>query len=344
MRVTRPPLVVRLSALVLLIAATAVASVPASSAPASVAPVRPSALALGHGGVLYVADDARHQILAMTPSGRFHVVAGTGTAGYSGDGGPAVRARLTHPAGMAVLGDGGLVFADDSDNRVRVVLPDGRIKTLAGDGRFGWVQSGTRARQAHLGSPAAVAVGPDGLLYIALSGANEIVRLDHDGSLARIAGSSRYGGIDGIGGPALAASPSGPNGLAFDGQGDMYIAGFNAKALLMIDRKGLMRLPGGNRRGFYPRGDGGVASGPSGRVFAIDTQRVVTLNPEGEHPVADFARLRGDSMRTFLPDGIAVGRDGSIYVDTFRGNGWASRSLIAVIRPDRSIRVLWRGP
>lgn len=339
MRIGRLPFVVVLASVSALMGSAALASAGASR-PSAVVPLRPGSLALGRGGVLYVADDARHQILAMTSAGRFRVIAGTGIAGYSGDGGPATRAELNQPAGMTMRADGALVFADESNNRVRVVLSDGTIRTLAGDGRFGWVQSGTQARRAHLGGPSAVTVGPDGLLYIALSGVNEIVRLNHDGSLTRIAGSSRYGGIHGVGGPALDASTSGPNGLAFDRQSDLYIAGFNTKALLMIDQKAIMRVPGSS---FYPRGDGGIVAAPSGRVVAIDTQRVVTLRPGGERTVVDFARRRVDATGSFLPDGIAVAGDGSIYVDTYRGNGWASRSLIAVIRPDRSIRVLWRG-
>jgi hypothetical protein len=76
-------------------------------------PKTPGSLAVGHSGVLYVADDTRHQILERLPDGRFRIVAGNGTAGFSGDGGPAVDAEIDDPGGMAVAPDGTLYFADD---------------------------------------------------------------------------------------------------------------------------------------------------------------------------------------------------------------------------------------
>lgn len=328
-----------LAVLAALIASTAASG---ASRPAAVEPVRPGSLAVGPGGVLYIADDARHQILAMTRASGFRVVAGTGRAGSTGDSGPATRAELRDPAGMAVLADGTLLFADQSANRVRAVAPDGTIRTLAGDGHYGWVQSGTPALRALLGNPAAVAVGPGGSLFIAVEGTNEIVRLNRDGTLSRVAGNARFAGIVGVGRPALDASPSGPNGLAFGRGGDLYVAGFNTKTLLLIDRAGIMRLPA-TPGGFYPRGDGGIVSTSRGRVLAIDTQKVVALTPHGERTIFDFATQRLRAMRAFLPNGIAVAGDGSIYVDTYAGNGWTTRSVIAVIRPDRSVHVLWRG-
>jgi sugar lactone lactonase YvrE len=313
---------------------TVAAAVPAPS------PVRPGALAVGRDGVLYVADQARHQILAMTAPGRFRVVAGTGKAGFSGDGGPAVNADLNAPAGMTVLRDGTLVFADSRSNRVRAISANGTIRTVAGDGRFGWVASGAAARAAPLGSPAAVTLGPAGRLYVALAGANEIVRLEGNGTLTRIAGNRRHAGIYGVGREAVAASPSGPNGLAFDRAGDLYIAGFNTKALLMIDRAGVMRHPDDDN-GFYPRGDGGVTTAPDGRVIAINTRAVVSLTPVGEHAVFRFGNNSLRDSGSFVPNGIAIARDGSIYLDTYAGNGWTSRSAIVVISPGGRPRVLW---
>lgn len=152
----------------------------AGSSPAVVVwPEHPGALAVGPGGALYVADAGRQEILMRLPDGRFRVIAGTGRAGFSGDGGPALDAELRDPGGMAVSPNGTLYFADQGNNRVRAISPDGRITTVAGDGRFGWVTSGTRVLAAHIGSPNDVTLGPGGLLYIAASG--EVLRLDTGG-------------------------------------------------------------------------------------------------------------------------------------------------------------------
>ena len=101
---------------------------------ARVVPERPSSLAVGPGGQLYIADDRRNQILEWTGHGTFRVVAGSGRAGFSGDGGPALRARLDQPGGMTVAPDGTLYFADTGNGRIRVISPAGTITTIAGDG------------------------------------------------------------------------------------------------------------------------------------------------------------------------------------------------------------------
>ena len=303
-----------------------------------VRPEHPGALAVGPGGVLYVADAGRQEILMRMPDGSFRAIAGTGHAGFSGDRGPATDAELRDPAGMAVSPNGTLYFADQGNNRVRAVSPDGRITTVAGDGRFGWVKSGTRALAAHLGSPNDVALGPGGLLYIAAS--DEILRLNTGGTLTRIAGNQRYEGVFGVGGRAVNASPDGPNGLAFNRAGDLFIAGFNTKALLMVDRSGTMREPIG-QTGFYPRGTGGIVATSTGKVFAMQTQTIVTLTPTKMTTIYNFNGRRIAGIRNFLPNGLAVGASGTIYTDTDEGNGWASGTAIVAINPNHTLSVLW---
>ena len=115
----------------------------AKPASATVVPRQPGPLALGANGDLYVADDALNDILARLPDGRFKVVAGTGKPGFSGDGGPATQAELDRPLGMAVAPDGTLYFADAGNSRVRAILPDGTITTIAGNGLAATGPAGT---------------------------------------------------------------------------------------------------------------------------------------------------------------------------------------------------------
>jgi DNA-binding beta-propeller fold protein YncE len=286
------------------------------------------------------------QILARLPDGRFEVVAGSGKVGFGGDGGPARRAELASPGGMAVAADGAIYFADEQNNRVRMISPDGIIATVAGSGIAGpgGVPNGTPALRARLSEPADVVIGPDGELYIACYGNDQVLRLAPNGRLYIVAGPavSAFEGITGVGGPAAEATPGGPTGLAFDGHGDLYIASGNVKGLLMIDRAGIMRQLIPPHEGFYPRGDGGLVTGPHGAVYAMDGQLLVRLTPAGMKVILSFAGshvLGGQG--TFLPDGIAVGANGVIYTDTFAGNGWASTSAIASLSPGHRAAILW---
>lgn len=303
---------------------------------------RPGALAVGPRGQVYVADDGLNQILQVLPGGQFKVIAGNGRRGYSGDGGPAIAAALNFPGGMAVTRGGTIYFADTGNNRVRAIWPSGTITTVAGTGQFGaWTAGGSAARYTSLAGPAAVAVSPGGCLYIADEGNSEILRLGRSGRLARVAGTRGAGGVTGIGRLAANASADGPDGLAFDRAGDLYIAGRNTKKLLMITAGGRMRLPIG-QTGFYPHGMGGLAAGPAG-VIAMNGQRVQEITHRGLRTLLDFSHDRPAGIRGFLPNGIAMGPGGVIYLDTYAGNGYSAKTALIAVRPGGQVRVLWQS-
>jgi sugar lactone lactonase YvrE len=301
---------------------------------------RPGALAVGADGTVYVADDGRNQIVARRPNGTLEVVAGTGKRGFSGDGGRAARAELGGPAGMTVASDGTLYFADSGNNRVRAISPRGIIRTVAGNGKLGWVESGTAARAATLGEPAAVTIGRDGRLYIASESWGEVLRLAPDGTLTKVAGVQGPEGVYGIGGPATRASADGPEGLAFDRAGNLFVAGFNTKTLLMVARDGTMRLPAGISSD-YPS-EGGLATTPDGRVLATNRTSILELTPHGARTVFDFTRARLAGIRGFTATGIAADRRGNLYLDTYP-SGYANTSATALveIHPDGSAKALW---
>jgi hypothetical protein len=302
---------------------------------------RPGALAVGLHGVLYVADDGRDQIVERLPSGRFRILAGTGKAGFSGDGGLATRAELNGPRGMAVGTDGTLYVADSANNRVRAIASNGLISTIAGNGKGGWVKTGTPALAAAIGDPSAVTVGSGGRLYIAAFGDNEVVRLEKGGTLTEIAENRRYGGVYGVGGPAIHASPDLPTSLAFDRAHNLYLAGFAVKTLLMITPKGSMRLPAGIGT-LYNEGGTSFATAPDGAVLATNYLAIVRLTPHGMVKVFDLSRPV-DGVTGFLPEGIAVASNGDIYVDTWYGNGYANKTALMVTRLGKKPRVLWEG-
>jgi len=300
---------------------------------------------VGPNGDLYIADQIRNQILQRLPNGEFTVVAGTGTAGFSGDGGPAQQATLHDPSGMAFAANGTLYFADQGSNRVRSIAPGGVIETVAGGGdagHSGFVSSGTAALQASI-NPSDVAFGPGGRLYIATF--EQVVRLEIDGTLTPVVGSpDSPEGLYGVGGPATAGSADGANGIAFDSAGDLFVAGFNTKSLLMVTSAGLLTQPPDSTN-FYPRGSAGLASNAHGAVVAMDGLTVGSVTPQGIKTLVNFMAAPLNSIEGFQPNGVAVGPDGTIYLDTSGGNGFTNRSAIVSINPE-SFRsdILWEGP
>jgi sugar lactone lactonase YvrE len=308
---------------------------------AATQPERPGSLAIGTNGNLYIADDIRNQILERETNGTFHVVVGNGISGFSGDGGPATSAQLNDPGGITFGPDGTLYIADSGNGRIRAVSPPGTISTIAGNGtQTGWVTDGTPALAASL-SPMAMTFGPDGEMYVAAQ--SEVLRLGPDGTFTRVLGveNGPYPSNLGAGEPAVDAPADGANGLAFDSAGDLFVAGSNNKSILMVNPAGILRLIGSA----YPRGTGGLVTAPDGSVLAMGELSVLRLSPQGMQPVVAFpttSRTTYLGITGFSPDGIAIGSDGTIYLDTFYGNGFADTSALAAISPQGGPSLLWR--
>jgi sugar lactone lactonase YvrE len=134
----------------------------------------PEGLAIDSTGNLFIADQINQRIRKVS-NGIIETVAGNGTAGYSGDGGPAISAELSGPAGMSFDAAGNLYIADRDNNRVRVLLTDGTISTVAGNGSAAWTGDGGPATSAALDSPRSLAILA-GAVYIA-DARNERIRL-----------------------------------------------------------------------------------------------------------------------------------------------------------------------
>lgn len=133
--------------------------------PATIAQVfAPYDVAVAPDGTLFIADTYNNRVRKVDPSGRISTVAGTGTAGFAGDGGPGTAAQLNEPRGLWLDGGGQLYIADSANNRIRLLSTAGTIATIAGDGE---------ARQ--LQRPAAVTVRADGI-YIADTGNHRVLK------------------------------------------------------------------------------------------------------------------------------------------------------------------------
>jgi sugar lactone lactonase YvrE len=165
----------------------------------------PMFLNFGPGGFLYVVDAER--VWRFEPDGSKTPIAGNGTRGLSGDGGPATAAQLGGPGDFAFDAAGNL-YISEYDNGVRIVTPDGRIATLAGVGREGYSGDGGPARAAEFGAPHALDVLPDGTVFVADS---------HNGVIRRIDGASRVV-------TTVADGFSAPVGIDARADGSFYVA------------------------------------------------------------------------------------------------------------------------
>jgi YD repeat-containing protein len=182
----------------------------------------PHGLAVGPDGSLYIADTDNNRIRRVGPDGIITTVAGNGTAGYSGDGGPATSAALNTPYGVTVGPDGTLYISDSINDAIRRVGPDGVITTVAGPGISGVVGDGGPATSAWLKVPFNVAVGPDGSLYIADYENSRVRRVGTDGIITTVAGNGTPNST-GDGGPAILAAVDSPIDVALGPDGSLYV-------------------------------------------------------------------------------------------------------------------------
>lgn len=202
--------------------------------------MNPYGVAVAPDGRVYIADDGNNRVRRVANDGTISTVAGSGTPGFSGDGGPATAASLNHVTGVAVDAEGILYIVDYFNQRVRRVAIDGTITTFAGSGTElavavgdyipgpdelvgGYSGDGGPATSARLNHPNGVAVDSQGNVYIAEHGNARIRRVDPTGVITTFAGGNGYG-TSGDGGRAVDAGLHGPQGVAVLGDTLVYIA------------------------------------------------------------------------------------------------------------------------
>ncbi|MFQ5873899.1 MAG: serine/threonine protein kinase, partial [Dehalococcoidia bacterium] len=211
----------------------------------------PCGLTVDDEGNFYIADTVNNRIRKVDTAGIITTVAGTGQAGFSGDGGPAIEAQINNPKDAALDGNGNLYIADNFNRRVRRVSPSGVITTVAGGGRG--TQDGVPATEVELGDPEGLAVDPAGNLYIADFGS--VWRVDRSGIITVIAGGGR---ALGDGGPATEADMV-PGDVVIDLRGNLYIADVGTHRVRQVDPSSIITtIAGTGEPGFG--GDEGPAS------------------------------------------------------------------------------------
>jgi len=236
-------------------------------------------------GNLYIVDRLNYCIRRVKKDGTIETIAGTGgKSGYGGDGGLGTSAGFKEPNGLCLNGKGKLYIADVADHRVRVLdLKSEKIDTFCGNGKGQQVGDGGPIKDAMLLGPRAVAVGPDGSLYICERNGNCIRKADPEsGKITRVAGNGKKG-YSGDDGPALDGTFNGPKEIDVDKQGNIYVVDTENQAIRRIDAKTgkLSTVAGSGKSG--NTGDGGpalkatlgrphgVVVGPDGGVYIGDT-------------------------------------------------------------------------
>jgi sugar lactone lactonase YvrE len=218
----------------------------------------PIGIALDDDGNIFVADSANHRIRRIAAATNVvSTVAGTGTAGFSGDGGPAELAELDSPRALAFGSDGSLIVADTQNHRLRSIGQAGIITTLAGTGTPGYLGDGGPSLSAQLDTPAGIAVDPDGTIFIADS-QNHRVRRVSGGSIETVAGTglAAFGGDQG---PGVAADLNSPLGLVVDASNHLLITDAGNNRIRELDlQSGIIRTAVGSDLDF--NGDGANAA------------------------------------------------------------------------------------
>lgn len=291
-------------------------------------------IAVDKRGNVYIAMRNNNLISRIDTKGNMTHYAGTGSSGYSGDGGKATEAMLRVPAGLAFDKKGNLYIADRNNNRIRKVDTRGIITTVAGNGAAGFSGDGGPATEAQLNLPSGVVLDDEGNLFIADRSNDRIRVVDSKGNIRTYAGTGADG-FKGDNGPALKAMLSKPFGLTLDKKGNLYIADRGNNRVRRINPQGIITTVAGDG-GFFFMGDNGPAyrasvAGPTGvvvddqgtlyiadrnnnRVRAVDSQGMITtVAGTGQQDYNGDSEVARDT-NLYLPFGVALNTDGKLLV------------------------------
>jgi NHL repeat len=235
-------------------------------------------------GDIFLSDAWNFRVRKIKGSnGVITTFAGTGTKGFSGDGGPAAKAEFGTVIQVALDPAAKHLYVADIDNKRirRIALDTGIVQTVAGNGKAGKPEDGAVAKDAPLSDPRAVVAAADGSFYILERGGNALRFVDPAGKIRTVAGTGKPG-LSGDGGPALDATLSGPKHLCLDRDGSVIIADAESNTVRRYDPKTgkITRIAGTGKKG---------ATGLGGDPIACELARPhgVTVAPDGTLYITD---------------------------------------------------------
>lgn len=298
-------------------------------------------IAVGKHGTVYCSRGASHQVWERRPDGKVALVAGRGTPGDFGNGGPAVLAALTTPEGLAVGPDGSLYIADFGANKIWRVDASGIITAFAGTGVAGFSGDGGPAVKAQLNHPLDLAIGPKGSVFVVDQGNCRIRKISHSGIITTIAGNG-MSGFSGDGGPSVKAEFNSLSGIAVDSVGNIYVCDWGNRRVRRITPNDIVTTFAGDGYWNDPgtHGDGGPAvkaelSGPidvtigsNGTVYIDDDWDCAIRRVGQDGIITTFVGCARPSVTNHelahLPEASTIGPEGNLYF---------SEDLIGVDQP-----------
>jgi uncharacterized protein (TIGR03437 family) len=268
-------------------------------------------------GTLYITEYTVNRIRKVAPNGIITTYAGTGGAGFSGDGGQASSAEIRNPWDILIDASGNILFSDWGNARVRKITPAGIISTVAGYGTRTYSGDGAFALQAGI-NPSALGLGTGGSFYIvdtgtAYDGGSQRVRMvAANGIITTVAGNGNYA-YSGDGGQATSAGIGGAAGVALDSGGNLYISDYGFHHIRKVSPGGIITTYAGAAGGGYS-GDGGPAlnallNGPRGlAIDSADNLYVADGNNRRIRKISGAPAIASNGLvnaASFAPQGVA---------------------------------------
>lgn len=284
---------------------------------------QPAGVTFSSTGVMYISDYGNHRIRRVSTGGIISTIAGTGTGGYSGDGGAATAAQIQFPTGINIDPSGNIYFAEQGNNVIRkITIATGIISTVAGNGTAGYSGDGGDATAAKLNQPKDVVVDASGNLYIADFLNHCIRKVNTSGIITTIAGTSGAA-FTGDGGPATSANLNNPISVWVETDGSIIFSDNGNARIRRISTSGIISTIAGTGTFGYS-GDGGHPTAANLRPGAV------TTDVSGNIYIADGSNHR---LRKITPPPVTIAGSATVCIGntvtlsgSVSGGTWSSSS------------------
>lgn len=303
----------------------------------------PNDVKVDRAGNVYIVDQRNNVIRKVSQKGIISTVAGSGTGGFSGDGGPATNAKLFIPTSIAVDTNGVIFIADAGNERIRRVDLTGTISTYVGNGTKGNSGDGKEAINASISYVNGMAIDRTGALIFAQKDNNVVRKVNSKGRIFAFAGTGKQG-FSGDGGPAINAEFNSPYGVAIDEEGNVYVSDNGNGRIRKVSKKGTITTIAGN-------GISGNGKGTDPMEMSFNNPTFLDITMEGDLLIADRGNnkirklLLCPDLNVTPPKGLSVRQGETIELPMLvKGGRWSTSSDGISISPTGLLKGITAGP